>query len=112
MKYIKNKYNINNYTNMFRITKRLFFLLGNMENFNIEKKHLLSLIEQQYIGINTQLTKTNCNVDKNLLLHEIDELNKIKNKINMNLISQDEIRQKRDEFSEKYTNYLNKIQYK
>ena len=94
---------------MFRITRRLFNSLGNIENFNIEKKHLLSLIEQQYIGINVQISKTNCSVEKFLLSHEVDELNKIKNKINMNMISQDEIRNKRDEFSEKYMNYLNKI---
>jgi hypothetical protein len=80
-----------------------------MENFNVEKKHLLSLIEHQFIGINVQISKTNCSVEKFLLSHELDELNKIKNKINMNMITQDEIKIKRDEFSEKYMNYLNKI---
>jgi hypothetical protein len=94
---------------MFRFTRRLFYPLGNIENFNVEKKHLLSLIEQQVIGINMQISKTNCSVEKFLLLHEIDEFNKIKNKINMNMISQEEIKIKRDELSEKYTNYLNKI---
>jgi hypothetical protein len=94
---------------MFRIARRLFYPFGNIENFNIEKKHLLSLIEQQFIGINMQISKTNCSVEKNLLSHELNELTKIKNKINMNMISQDEIRNKREEFSEKYTNYLNKI---
>ena len=80
-----------------------------MENFNVEKNHLLSLIEQQYIGINMQISKTNCSVEKFLLSHEVDELTKIKNKINMNMITQDEIKIKRDEISEKYMNYLNKV---
>ena len=94
---------------MFRITRRLLNSIGNIENFIVEKKHLLSLIETQFIGINVQISKTNCSVEKFLLSHEVDELNKIKNKINMNMISQDEIKQKRDELSEKYMNYLNKI---
>ncbi len=94
---------------MIRITRRLFNALGNIENFNVEKKHLLNLIEYQFIGITTQIANTNCDVEKFLLKFELGELNKIKNKINTNMISQDEIRQKRDEFSEKYTNYLNKI---
>ena len=97
---------------MFRITRKLLYEvknLGNMENFNVEKNHLLSLIEQQYIGINMQISKTNCSVEKFLLSHEVDELTKIKNKINMNMITQDEIKIKRDEISEKYMNYLNKV---
>jgi hypothetical protein len=93
---------------MFRITRRIFNSFGNIENFNIEKKHLLSLIEQQFIGINMQISKTNCSVEKFLLSHEIDELTKIKNKINTNMLSQEEIKIKRDELSQKYTNYLNK----
>ncbi len=94
---------------MFRITRRLFNSFNNIENFNVEKKHLLSLIEQQFIGINIQISKTNCSVEKFLLSHEINELNKIKNNINMNMLTQDEIKIKRNELSEKYTNYLNKI---
>jgi hypothetical protein len=93
---------------MFRITRRIFNSFGNIENFNIEKKHLLGLIEQQFIGINMQISKTNCSVEKFLLSHEVDELTKVKNKINTNMLSQEEIKIKRDEISEKYTNYLNK----
>ncbi len=96
---------------MFRIARRLFKSFDNfqnLENFNIEKKHLLGLIEQQFIGINMQISKTNCSIEKFLLSYEIDELIKIKNQINMNMISQEEIKIKRDELSEKYTNYLNK----
>ena len=93
---------------MLRITKRLFIPLSNIENFNIEKKHLLNLIEQQFIGINILISKTNCSIDNFFLSQEIEQLNKIKNKINMNILTQDEIKIKRNELSEKYINYLNK----
>jgi hypothetical protein len=87
---------------MFRFTKKLLYPFTNFENFNVEKKHLLSLIENQFICINTQIANTNCNIEKFLLKNELDELNTIKNKINMNTISQDEIKIKREEFSEKW----------
>ena len=35
---------------MFRLSKKLLFSFTNFENFNVEKKHLLSLIEYQFIG--------------------------------------------------------------
>ena len=87
---------------MIRLTRNLFYPFSNFENFNVEKKHLLSLIEQQFIGINKQIANTNCDVEKFLLNHELNELNTIKNKINSNMITQDEIREKRNEFSEKW----------
>jgi hypothetical protein len=94
---------------MFRITRKLLYPFANFENFNVEKKHLLSLIENQFIGINVQIANTNCNIEKFLLKNELDELNTIKNKINTNILTQDEIKIKREEFSEKYTTYLNKV---
>ena len=92
---------------MFRTTRKLLYPFRHFENFNVEKKHLLQLIEYQSIGINTELAKTNCDIDKFLLSFERDELVKLKNQINQNSLSQEEIKEKRQEISDRYNRYNN-----
>ena len=55
---------------------------------NIEKKYLLNLIEKQYISINNLISKTNCSIDQFFLSLEKEELNKIKNKITKDELSE------------------------
>ena len=70
--------------------------------YEMDKKRLENLIEQQFIGFNTSN-------DRHLLQHEIDELIVIKNKINTGQLSYQEIINEHKKILESYTNYLNKV---
>jgi len=77
--------------------------------YELDKKRLENLIEQQFIGLNMSKSKSNCDIDRFMIQHEIDELTVIKNKINIGSMSYDEIINLHKRILESYTNYLNKI---
>jgi hypothetical protein len=77
--------------------------------YQMDKKRLENLIEQQSIGLNICKSKTICSIDKYLLQHEIDNLIQIKNNINSRIMTHEEIITEHRKVLELYTNYLNKI---
>ncbi len=77
--------------------------------YEIDKKRLENLIEQQFIGLNMCKSKSNCDIEKYLLQNEINELTKIKNNINLTKMTQEDIINEHKRVLETYTNYLNKI---
>jgi hypothetical protein len=77
--------------------------------YEMDKKRLENLIEQQFIGLNIYKSKSNCDIEKYLLQHEIDELTKIKNNINLMRMTHEQLINEHKKILEMYTNYLNKI---
>ncbi len=67
---------------MLRISK---ILLG--EN----KKHLLNILEYQIMGINLEIYKSTCDIEKFFLYQEIGKINNIKEKIHLDQLSYMEI---------------------
>lgn len=77
--------------------------------YEMDKKRLENLIEQQFIGLNVCKSKSNCDIEQYLLQHEINELTKIKNKINLRTMTYEDIINEHKKILETYTNYLNKV---
>ena len=67
---------------MFRISRTLF-----SEN----KRYLLNVLEYQIMGINLEIYKSRCDMEKIFLYQEITKINKIKEKINLDQLSYIEI---------------------
>ena len=65
------------------------------------KKYILNVLEYQIIGINIEMHKSNCDIEKYLLLQERNKLNNIKTKIHLNQLSYFEM----NELSNKYNNF-------
>ncbi len=67
---------------MFRISR---ILLGD------NKRYLLNVLEYQIMGIHLQIYKSYCDVEKFFLYQEINEINKLKEKINLDQLTNMEI---------------------
>ena len=55
------------------------------------KKHLLDLLEYQLMGINIEIFKSRCDMEKFFLHQKKDNINEIKKQINIDQISHEDI---------------------
>ena len=106
---------IRNLSNKLFLSKQIFsrrvssYYKNDICKYEIDKKRLENLIEQQFIGLNICKSKSNCDIEKYLLQHEINELTKIKNNINLRKMTYEDIINEHKRVLESYTKYLNKV---
>ena len=92
---------------MFKFTQKLLYTYP-----NIQKQHLINLIERYNSYLYSELDKTNCDVEKFIIKHDLSNVVDIQNKLNLNEITEQEMNKNIKFMSDKFNLAQNKSEIK
>ena len=92
---------------MFKFTQKLLYTYP-----NIQKQHLINLIERYNSYLYSELDKTNCDVEKFIIKQDLSNVVDIQNKLNLNEITEQEMNKNIKFMSDKFNLAQNKSEIK
>jgi hypothetical protein len=95
---------------MFKFTRKILYGYTNYPN--IQKQHLINLIERYNSYLYSELDKTNCDVEKTFIKVDLSNVVDIQNKLNLNQISEEDINKNIKYVSDKFNLAQNKSEIK
>ena len=101
---------------MFKLTQKILntYKINQINQIypNIQKQHLINLIERYNYHLYSELDKTNCDVEKFIIKQDLSNVVDIQNKLNLDEISEEDINKNIKYVSDKFNLAQNKSEIK